>query len=493
MFFFLDSLKVDISFLTHIFDAIYDGIKIVDKDGNFTFINRAAEKNMNIVREEWIGRNAAELLQNSVLIKALQTGRPQIHQHSFVCNKHFIVHASPLKFNGEVIGAVSTHKDESEIQKLKNSFNNLNKYVNFLENELHRVQILPLEMKDFVISKDSPLMSELSKIKRVAPTDISVLIRGESGVGKELVAKNVHQLSKRMGKPYITINCAAIPESLLESELFGYEEGAFTGARRNGKKGKFELANGGTIFLDEIGDMSYHLQAKLLRVLQQKELVRVGGSEAIPLDVRVIAATNRDLEDMIKNNEFREDLYYRINGITFTIPPLRERKMDIDILILHFLKEFSYKYNKQIGISQEAHEFLLKNPLLGNVRELRNALEHGFVLAETSEIQLTDLPQATIKGNEEVFNDTLQTINREISPFSFTISDSLDFAENIRKLEIALIIKALKRSNNNRSKAINMLGISRQSFYERLKKYEKEISDYEKDTDSIKNQKIYSV
>lgn len=478
----LYAFEVDQTFLSNIFDAIHDGVKIVDKDGNFIFINRSAERNMNIVREEWIGKNVKELLPNSVILEALHTGTPQIHQHSFVRNKNFIVHASPLTFNGDLVGAISTHKDGSEIEKLKESFDHftINKYINFLENELHLVQMLPLEMKDFVISKDSTLIHELSKIKMLAPTDISILIRGESGVGKEVIAKNIHQLSNRMGKPYIPINCAAIPEALLESELFGYEEGAFTGAKKTGKKGKFELANKGTIFLDEIGDMSYHLQAKMLRVLQQKELVRVGGSEVIPLDVRVIAATNQDLESMIKKNTFREDLFYRINGLTFTIPPLRERKMDIDVLILHYLKEFSYKYNKQKRMSPEAHKLLLNHSLLGNVRELINILEHGFVLAETDEIQISDLPKSSVEGYMGQEGDIPQPKSKEIEAFSFTLSDSdsLDFMENISKLEVALIVKALKRSNNNRSKAIKMLGISRQSFYERLKKYEKEISYY---------------
>ncbi|CAK6481120.1 sigma-54 interaction domain-containing protein [Peribacillus castrilensis] len=479
---FLFAFEEDQTFLSSIFDAIHDCVKIVDKDGNFIFINLSAERNMNIDREEWIGKNAKELLPNSVILDALHTGIPQFHKHSFVLNKNFIVHASPLTLNGDLVGAISTHKDGSEIEKLKESFDHftINKYINYLENELHLIQMLPLEMKDFVISKDSTLIHELSKIKKLAPTDISILIRGESGVGKEVIAKNIHQLSNRMGKPYIPINCAAIPEALLESELFGYEEGAFTGAKKNGKKGKFELANKGTIFLDEIGDMSYHLQAKMLRVLQQKELVRVGGSEAIPLDVRVIAATNQDLESMIINNTFREDLYYRINGLTFTIPPLRERKMDIDVLILHYLKEFSYKYNKQKRLSQEAHHLLLNHSLLGNVRELINVLEHGFVLAENDEIQISDLPKSCIEGYMAQEEDIPQRRSKEIEASSFTLSDSdsLDFMENMSKLEVALIVKALKRSNNNRSKAIKMLGISRQSFYDRLKKYEKEISYY---------------
>jgi transcriptional regulator with PAS, ATPase and Fis domain len=483
----LSSLNIfDItSFLTNIFDSIHEGFEIIDKNGDFVFINRQAEKEFGIVREEWIGKNVEELLPNSIIAKALHTGMPQIHDHIYILNKNFIVHSVPLKYKGEVVGATATHYDDSEMKKLKSSIDSvyLNEYIKFLENKLHRVQMLPFEMQDFIISIGSPLAEKLLKIKKLAPTDIPILIRGESGVGKELIARSIHQLSDRKGKPYITINCAAIPESLLESELFGYEEGAFTGAKKNGNKGKFELANGGTIFLDEIGDMSYHLQAKLLRILQQKELIRVGGNKVISLDVRVITATNRNLENMIKSNSFREDLYYRINGFTINIPPLRERKSDIEILILHFLKEFSYKYNKQLGISQKAKEFLLNQSLPGNVRELKSALEHGFVLAETSEIQISDLPRTGIDDDCEYSFTNPSHVNRENASFIPNLTDSLDldFTKNIRKLEIDLIIQALKRTNNNRSEAIKLLGISRQSFYDRLKKYEKEIIDMKKE------------
>lgn len=475
----LSNLHVDKEFLFHLFDNVYDGVKIVDREGKFVFINRSAEKNMNIQREEWIGKKAVELLPHSIILKALETGIPQINKHSFVVNKNFIVHAAPLMVKGELIGAISTHKDGNEIDMLKKTFDQhtLNSYIQFLENELHLSKIAPFKADGFVVSKNSILVHELSKMKKMAPTDIPVLIRGESGVGKELVARNIHDLSNRIGKPYITINCAAIPENLLESELFGYESGAFTGARKNGKKGKFELANGGTIFLDEIGDLNYHLQAKLLRVLQQQELTRVGGEETISLDVRIIAATNQDLESMIQQNQFREDLYYRINGITFNIPPLRERKADIETLILYFLNELSSKYNKKLGISKEAHDVLVNHPLPGNVRELKNILEHGFVLAEAGNIEVNDLPKHILEQlNSKVSLPDSQPMAGH--PLANSLFKSMDLNENIKKLEIALFIEALKKANHNKTKAIKILGISRQFFYDRLKKYGPEINQY---------------
>lgn len=453
--------------IEHVFDNVHDGVKILDDQGRLVFINLAAARSLKVKnREEWIGRHINELIPNSVIYRALVTGKPQIRQHNIVNGRDFFADAYPILSEGVVVGTICTHKDDNEIAQLKKSFNSLNQYVRFLKSELHRVKKLPSGLDHFMISNDSPLMDQLSKIEKMSKTDMPILIRGESGVGKELIAKSVHDLSERLGKPYITINCAAIPESLLESELFGYDEGSFTGAKRNGKKGKFELANGGSIFLDEIGDMSYHLQAKLLRVLQQKELTRVGGTQPIQLNVRVIAATNQNLEEMITNNKFREDLYYRINGFTIQISPLRERKMDIEVLIHHFISEFSHKYNRSVGISEEAFEYLINHPLFGNVRELRNALEHGFVLTDSDEIQLNDLPLQD-HNNMNVNSEVLYSLDSRFGQIT-----NLNFNEHVERLEINLINEALRRTNNNRSEAIKILGISRQTFYDRLKKYE---------------------
>ncbi len=471
--------QFNMSFIENVFDNIHDGVKILDKEGRIVFINRSGARNLKIEREEWIGRHINELIPNSVIYRCLVTGKPQIRQHNVINGRHFFADAYPIIFDGEVVGTICTHKDDIEIAQLKESFESLNQYVRFLKSELHRVKKLPSELESFIVSNDSPLMDQLSKIQKIANTDLPILIRGESGVGKELIARSIHDLSDRIGKPYNAINCAAIPESLLESELFGYEEGSFTGAKRNGKKGKFELANGGSIFLDEIGDMSYHLQAKLLRVLQQKELTRVGGTQPIQLDVRVIAATNQNLEEMIANNKFREDLYYRINGFSIQIPPLRERKMDIEVLIHHFISEFSHKYNKSIGISKEARDFLMNHHLSGNVRELRNALEHGFVLTDSHEIQMKDLPPSIL--NEGAHGHSAVTLHSQIADLpnsSLERSADLNFNEHLAQLEINLIKEALKRSNNNRSEAIKMLGISRQSFYDRLKKYESSLNPF---------------
>ncbi|WP_066070867.1 sigma-54 interaction domain-containing protein [Alkalithermobacter thermoalcaliphilus] len=290
----------------------------------------------------------------------------------------------------------------------------------------------------------------------------TVLITGESGTGKELLARAIHNNSERSKNSFIAINCAAIPDTLLESELFGYEEGAFTGAKKGGKIGKFELANKGTLFLDEIGDMSIHLQGKLLRVLQEREIDKVGGSKAIQIDVRIIAATNKDLEKMVKNGEFREDLYYRLNVLPIKIPPLRERKEDIYSLVEHIITKYSKKLNKHVSsIDSQAMNKILEYPWYGNVRELENVIEYGINMCNTDTIKLTDLPEklkCEYKYNEDNYEDT-------ITPLS-----------ELEKKEIIKALNKFKKFKKDKEKAAHALGISRATLYRKLKEY-KIVSD----------------
>ncbi|WP_051348368.1 sigma-54 interaction domain-containing protein [Peribacillus kribbensis] len=476
----LKTSDLDPDNLDIIFNSMNYGVVIIDKRGKFVFINQAAQRKMNLTLNVWIGKHIESFVPNSVIYEALVTKSPKVNRISKIIGKDFLIDAAPIENRGKIIGAIATYRDEEDITALKICLNfPFQQNGHDLHNELLLDPSLPPAENDFFISQDSQLAADLKKVKKLSRSDLSILIRGESGVGKEVMAKSIHHWSNRKSKPFIAINCAAIPESLLESELFGYNEGAFTGAKRNGSKGKFELANGGTIFLDEIGDMSYHLQAKLLRVLQQKEIIRVGGSEVIPINVRVIAATNRDLEAMIISETFREDLLYRINGFTITIPPLNKRKKDIEVLIHHFLKEINWKYNKDIKLSQEAFDVLLNYSFPGNVRELRNVLEQAIFLTDTNVIEIMDLPKNLYKDIEDLPYTEPQQNNEEIVPSLSPLPSSLDFSQNITELEIKLMKEALKRSNHNRSDAIKMLGISRRSFYERLKKYKDEIEDLE--------------
>jgi transcriptional regulator with PAS, ATPase and Fis domain len=279
-----------------------------------------------------------------------------------------------------------------------------------------------------------------------------VLITGESGTGKEVFANVIHEMSNRRDNNFIKINCAAIPENILESELFGYEDGAFTGARRGGKIGKFELADQGTIFLDEIGDMSFDMQAKLLRVLQEKEIERVGGNTVKKINVRIIAATNQNLQEKIKRGEFREDLYYRLNVIALELPPLRERVEDIPLLCEYFLKKYNDKFGIYIEkIDDEAMDCLKKYSWPGNIRELENAIERAYNLIDGNVIKLKHLPEKIVSNNRPLCVGSLN--------------------KTLNEIEKQRIIDALKASGGNKSKAAKMLGINRAGLYQKLKKH----------------------
>jgi DNA-binding NtrC family response regulator len=299
-----------------------------------------------------------------------------------------------------------------------------------------------------IITKSSKMQRVIELIKVVAKSNATVLITGESGTGKELVARAVHSHSPRMGRPFVAVSCGALPESLLESELFGHEKGSFTGAYAQ-KKGKFEFANRGTLFLDEVGEMSGNIQVHLLRVLEEKEFTRVGGNEPIKVDVRVISATNKDLKRAIANGEFREDLYYRLNVVTIELPPLRERKEDIPLLAQHFLNKFALENDKEVtGFSPEATKSLLDYDWPGNVRELENAVERGVILAKGSLVTVADLPQE-----------------------SASLARSVPIGRALREVERNHILSVLNGTGGNYSEAARVLGITRMTLYNKAREY----------------------
>ena len=299
-----------------------------------------------------------------------------------------------------------------------------------------------------IITKSSKMQRMIELIKVVAKSNATVLITGESGTGKELVARALHSQSHRQSKPFVAVSCAALPESLLESELFGHEKGSFTGAYAR-KKGKFEFANGGTLFLDEIGEMSANIQVHLLRVLEEKEFSRVGGNEPIKVDVRVVSATNKDLRKAIEKGEFREDLYYRLNVVPIELPPLRERKEDIPLLARHFLNKFALENKKEVSeFSPEATEFLLGYDWPGNVRELENAIERAAILAKDSLITIADLPQENM------------SLARSTMP-----------EKNLREVEKEHILDVLGETGGNYSEAARLLGITRMTLYKKAREY----------------------
>jgi two-component system response regulator AtoC len=299
-----------------------------------------------------------------------------------------------------------------------------------------------------IITKSAKMQRVIEVIKVVAKSNATVLVTGESGTGKELVARAIHSQSNRHNKPFIAVSCAALPESLLESELFGHEKGSFTGAYAQ-KKGKFEFAEGGTLFLDEIGEMSANIQVHLLRVLEEKEFTRVGGNEPIKADVRVISATNKDLRKAIEKQEFREDLYYRLNVVNVELPPLRERKEDVPLLAQHFLNKFASENRKEVsGFSPDALEFLLDYDWPGNVRELENAIERAVILAKNSLITVDDLPQENL-----------------------SLGYSIGSKKSIKEVEKEHILNVLRKTGDNYSEAARILGISRMTLYNKAKEY----------------------
>lgn len=325
------------------------------------------------------------------------------------------------------------------------------------ENKLLKEQLIERLTFPGIVSQSAAMENVLNTASRVARSKASVLIRGESGTGKELIAKAIHFNSQRKEKPFIAVNCAALNENLLESELFGHEKGAFTGADKQ-RRGRFELADGGTIFLDEIGDIPLATQVKLLRVLQEQQFERVGGSETIKVDVRIIAATNRNLEDLIKAGTFREDLYYRLNVVTIDIPPLRNRREDIPALLEYFLKKFASEQKRDnIAFSKEAWELLLRYNYPGNIRELENIVQRAVILSRQNLITTNELPQVVKEFQKE---GDLQ------KPEMLT-----SLPAQVEKLEKELIFEALRLTNGNQSKAAEMLGISERNLRYKLKKW----------------------
>ncbi|MDH4028141.1 MAG: sigma-54 dependent transcriptional regulator [Nitrospirota bacterium] len=318
-----------------------------------------------------------------------------------------------------------------------------------------------------IIGKSVQIQNVIKFIDKIADTDSTVLVTGESGTGKELVSKTIHYHSSRARKSFIPLNCAAIPKDILESELFGHEKGAFTGAI-NTRIGRFELANNGTLFLDEIGELAPSLQVKLLRVLQEKEFERVGGVKTIKVDVRIIAATNRDLEQAVAEGRFREDLYYRLNVIPVHLPPLRSMREDIPLLVEHFINDISKRKKKETPkISKEVMECLINYKWPGNVRELENLMERLIILKDGDEISTADLP--------ERFNDTRVT-GKLMANGQLLLADGVDLNLMLNEIENNMILQALELSKGVKSKAASLLGLNRTTLIEKLKKKDFEIN-----------------
>ena len=440
------------SFLT-ILDKINDPIIVIDKDGIVVYINSAYEHQIGITRDKILHRDLNERYPNDKLLAVLKTGQ-QIKNDEYydeTLGYDIVAHFIPLKdADGEVKGVIGVG-NANTIYKINMQLRGL--VVGNTGEPKRKVNRAELQAFKKIISNDAKMLHCLNIAANVAQTDASIMLRGETGCGKELFAEAIHKASNRSNYPFVVVNCSAIPENLLESELFGYIGGAFTGAKSQGKKGKFEAAHNGTLFLDEIGDISLNTQVKLLRFTQEKYIEKLGDTKKIPVNVRIISATNRNLEQMVQQGEFRADLYYRLNVVPIFIPPLRESIIDISLLADHFLNYYTKKYHKNLRFTPDAMKRLQEHSWPGNAREIKNVIEKAVILCQTNKIASDDLQ--------------LNVLNVSVKPESHTLC--LNTA--IENLEKTIILEALAKTKNNKSEAINYLNISRSAFYAKLKKY----------------------
>ncbi|MBS4030565.1 MAG: sigma 54-interacting transcriptional regulator [Clostridiales bacterium] len=452
-------LAVRLEELRQYFLTVLEGsgeiIIITDDQLKALYLNQKAESFYNIKKEDVIGHNLMSFFPSVVLKDVLFSGVPvQESYHQPKPGLYVLINSLPVKAGDRLVGGVSLEQDITRMVNLNKEVTKANSKLSFLQKEIDKIH--SDEGKAFSgIHGHSPRLKEVVSVaNKVALTNAAVLIRGESGTGKELFARAIHKVSRRRECPFIAINCGAIPPNLFESELFGYDGGAFTGADKKGKKGAFELADGGTLFLDEIGEMQYTMQVKLLRVLQENVFFRVGGAKEVKVNVRIVAATNKDLEKMVEEGVFRRDLYYRLNVVSMEIPPLRERKGDIPELVYEFINEYSQSHNKKVDdISSDLMAAFLKYNWPGNVRELRNIIERLVILTEGNLINKDYLPPLLLEKLKHKTARESQDI-------------LLDTAT--KNVEREIIMKTLRDVRGNKTKAAQVLGIPRSTLYYRL-------------------------
>lgn len=440
--------------VTELSEMADDCLVVVDTEGYVQNLTRPFAEFLGVDKESSIGKHVTEVIENTRMHIVAKTGNIEVAEPQRIKNDYMIATRSPVLKQGKIVGAVG-----------KVVFNNLEqltaltKRLRSITNELNKSKgIINARNKafytfDHLVGENYAFIEVKNQARRAAKSDSNVLILGESGTGKELFAQSIHNESWRSMGAFVKVNCAAIPAELIESELFGYEEGSFTGAKKGGKIGKFEVADGGTIFLDEIGELPLHMQVKLLRVLQEKEVERVGGIGTIPVDVRIIAATNRDLKEMVDKNEFRLDLYYRLKVMEITVPSLKERIEDIKILVQHFLEKYQNLMKKRAkGITENAMYLLCHYSWPGNIRELENVIERALNMVDEGElISLSHL-------SEEITGKKAQYLIRPL-------------AEVIEETECNTILSCLRMMDGNKSETAKRLGISRTSLYEKMNKY----------------------
>lgn len=450
--------------LSAVMENITEAIQVIDCDGMVSFWNTEAERLFGIKGADIVGRKLSDFMPDDLPLQALntmQTYRNVVGELG--CGVPVIRNATPvINPEGVAIGSVCTTADISHVKSLMDQLSQANQRVRNLE----RFMIQKDTGDDASFYTIDPATQRLlEQARRVAKTDATVMIQGASGTGKELLAHLIHSHSKRAAKPLIEVNCSAIPESLFESEMFGYEAGAFTGGSKGGKAGKFEIANGATIFLDEVGELPLDMQAKLLRVIQERRFFRVGGTSPIEVDVRLIAATNRDIVQLVREGRFREDLFYRLNVVSFEIPSLEARRGDIPGLVTRILQKLGRLYDKQIeSVDQEVMDLFTRYDWPGNVRQLQNKLETIVILMEGDVITLKTLAEVGVLDILAAHRDQpVKTVDMGYSMYDDSLKKSVDQRER------EMIVKALRDCAHNKSSAAKLLGIPRSTLYYKMR------------------------
>ncbi|MCM0650978.1 sigma 54-interacting transcriptional regulator [Clostridium swellfunianum] len=458
----INELKTVLESMKDILDNAYQGIVLVNNEGRIVKWNY--EKLFGIKEEDVLGKPIEEVIENTRLHIVAKTGRKEICEVQRIKGRDMIASRTPIIKNGKIIGAVGTvlFKDVKEVKDLAIRLKMLENTVDKYKGELSRVHNAKYSF-DNIITQNKNMLMLKETARKAAYSNSTILIQGESGTGKEYFAHAIHSASSRRHAAFIRVNCAAIPQELLESELFGYEGGAFTGAKKEGKIGKLELAHGGTLLLDEIGAMPYNMQSKLLRVLEEREFERIGGSSRIKIDMRVIASTNEDLQTAVKEGRFRSDLFYRLNVVEIEIPPLRDRLDDIPVLCEYTLNHlFSNMGFENKTVTDKAKTALSSYNWPGNVRELRNVLERAANISSGEYINLEHLPSY-------ISSSFIMNNYRE---------DSCLLKDVVAKAEISAIMEALKLANGSRTEAAKRLGIHRTALYKKLTQYGFDIKNF---------------
>lgn len=431
--------------ITTLIASSTDALVAVDRQNCVTLFNSLAEKIFDRRSNEVLGRPIGEIITDERFSRIMETRRQEWGELQRVSGRVLASKITPILIRGEVAGALATYQDVTQVQRFEQS----------VRQKLYaKGLVAKTRLEEFItVSKSGRLL--LEKTRQYATVESNVLITGESGTGKEMIAQGLHNLSRRANGPFVAFNCAAVPENLLESELFGYEEGAFTGARRGGKIGLMELAHGGTLFMDEIGEMPMALQARILRVIQEKEVMRIGGDRLIPVDIRLLSATNENLVQLIESKRFRKDLYYRINVLRLHIPPLRERPEDIAPLAEAVIRRHQSMNPSIRGIATKALKRLMQQPWAGNVRELESVLERAMLMSAGPLLQDLDIQEALFLAAE------LETESRDEQG-----------GDDLEKIEKATIERVLQEEKFNYGRAATRLGINRTTLWRKLRQWD---------------------